>query len=91
MRNDVLRRSLTATVIVLLGISTAGCFKTFSEARTVVLSRCPELRTYTPEQQRRAAAELRKMPQDSVIALMTADYGTLRARCRAISNGAKQK
>lgn len=81
MRKDVLRRSLTALAIAPLMISIAACSD--EEIRTAIITRCPELATYTAEQQQRAAAELRALPRESVIALMTADYGTLRARCRA--------
>lgn len=46
--------------------------------------RCPPLAAYAAATQRRAAAELRRLPPGSDLARLVADYGTLRARCRAI-------
>ena len=52
----------------------AGCGTTISS--------CPPLRSYTPEFQERAAAELAGLPADSALAEMIADYGQLRDRLR---------
>ncbi len=74
--------SLRAIATLLLAISIAGCS---SVPRTATVVRCPPLAAYPADQQQRAAAELRALPSDSTVAGMIADYGTLRARCRALA------
>lgn len=44
---------------------------------------CPPLVSYTPETQRQAAAELRRLPKDSPLAKLVVDYGKTRAAIRA--------
>jgi len=48
--------------------------------------RCPPLVQYERQVQSAAAAELRGLPPGSAVARLVTDYGTLRARCRAISS-----
>jgi hypothetical protein len=43
---------------------------------------CPPLVAYSAATQRQAAAELRTLPGDSTLAVMTDDYGKLRKACR---------
>lgn len=81
MRNGVLRKCLTATGIALLTLSIAGCSD--EEVRVAVVTRCPALKQYSPEFQRRVAREVRALAAGSGVAQLVADYGTLRARCRA--------
>lgn len=45
---------------------------------------CPPLAVYSREDQRQAAREVRALPAGSKVARLVADYGTLRARCRAV-------
>jgi hypothetical protein len=51
--------------------------------------RCPPLAAYSATAQAAAAAELRRLPPGSPVAALVADYGTLRARCRAAASEAK--
>ena len=44
---------------------------------------CPSIVPYSPSIQQGAAAELKALPSNSVIARMMGDYGELRARIRA--------
>lgn len=68
--------------LALLPLLLTGCVTAPSE---MVLTRCPSLRTYTPEFQRKAADELSHLPQGSPVARLVTDYGQLRDACRALS------
>lgn len=52
-------------------------------APVVVPPRCPPLVAYDRRAQQAAAAAMRALPSASPLRGMVADYGTLRARCRA--------
>lgn len=54
-------------------------------ARTLVIAKCPVLKSYSPEQQKKAAEELKAMGVDSEIARMMVDYSKMRDACRAIT------
>jgi hypothetical protein len=89
MRNAVLRPSSRLIAIVLL-IASAPVLSNCSRIETlltepivVTVARCPPLETYSPENQKMAAAELRGLPGKSIVGQMVADYGTLRDKCRA--------
>jgi hypothetical protein len=45
---------------------------------------CPPLVQYDRNTQSAVSAELKKLPANSPVGRMIADYGTLRAKCRAI-------
>jgi hypothetical protein len=60
--------------MALFSAALAGC--------TTAGGGCPPLVTYSPAAQHRAAAELRALPNDSQLAVMTDDYGKLRKACR---------
>lgn len=81
MRNDVLRKCLSLIGILLLTSSMVACSE--EEVRVAVVTRCPPLKKYSLEFQKQVASEVRAMIQGSGAAVMIADYGTLRARCRA--------
>lgn len=49
----------------------------------VVTVQCLPLASYSPEEQRKAAAELAALPQGSSLAKLVIDYGKLRAADRA--------
>lgn len=68
--------------MICLGLLLMVC--TAAEPTRAPAVRCPPLAAYAPDVQRRAAAELRRLPPGSDLARLTADYGTMRARCRAI-------
>lgn len=78
-------RALFGTIIIL---SLAGCatmsHDNFVQARTLVIAKCPVLKSYTPEQQQRAANELREVGVNSQLANMLVDYSRMRDACRAI-------
>lgn len=48
---------------------------------------CPEPKTYTADEQSRAARELMDLPATSILAEMIADYGRERAELRACRRG----
>lgn len=48
---------------------------------------CPEPKTYTADEQTRAARELLALPPSSVLAAMIIDYGRERAALRACRRG----
>lgn len=60
-----------------LGVSIAGCNSSVER----VVGDCPKLELYSAEDQRRAAAEIRKNP-NSELARLVRDYGKLRKACR---------
>lgn len=78
---------LSFCVILLL----AGCSVPRSEIRTVVVNQCPVLQNYTPEQQKIAAQELRKLYTDSQLAIMITDYSKLRDACRIVNKRVRVK
>ena len=49
----------------------------------VIRLQCLPLANYTPEQQKKAAAELQSLPQGSELGAMMVDYGALRSADRA--------
>ena len=61
----------------------AACSVTTPSAATL----CPAPKTYTPDEQFRAARELMALPMTSMLAEMTADYGRERAVLRACRRG----
>ena len=61
------------------------------EIQTVVLNHCPILINYTPEQQKIAAQELRKLYPESVIVSMIIDYSKLREACRVVNKRVKAR
>lgn len=87
---------MKAFIVAILALTLAGCETTGGLAsyttssgqtitQTMVISKCPVLKQYTPEQLQKAADELGGLPSDSVIAEMVNDYGKTRAACRAIT------
>lgn len=62
------------TVMILSG----GCAKVASDPTT-----CPPVVQYSPEDQRRTAAELEALPQGSVIEGMLVDYHVMRRQAAA--------
>lgn len=64
-----------------LGLFVMWCQVSAPPARAPEI-RCPPLVQYDRTMQAKAAAELRK---GSPLGQMIADYGTLRARCRALA------
>ena len=76
--------------LILSGCSTlSGLSK--QEIQTVVFNRCPVLINYTPEQQKLAAEELRKLYPESVIVSMITDYSKLREACRVVNKRVKAR
>ena len=51
---------------------------------------CPALVEYSQEMRNRAADELERLPHDSALAAMIADYAALRASVRACREAARQ-
>lgn len=48
---------------------------------------CPPLAVYSERVQKEAADELRRLPAGSPTRRLITDYGTIRARCRALEGG----
>ena len=59
-----------------------GCASITPERVTLAYSKCPVLKKYTEEQMKKAASELKQLPNESQIASMITDYGKLREACR---------
>lgn len=57
--------------------------------RTLVIAKCPVLKSYSPEQQQKAADELKALGVDSELATMLVDYSKMRDACRAITKKKK--
>lgn len=47
-----------------------------------VVQKCPPLRQYSLDTQKRLAAELRSLPRETVVGRMVVDYKALRDACR---------
>lgn len=71
-------RVLVWLTISIGAIFSAGCSASIGDYRS---SGCPPLQTYSPEEQKQAAAEIRANP-NSRLAKMVGDYGRLRKACR---------
>lgn len=52
------------------------------QQNTVIIFKCPSLVKYDIDDQKAAAAEMKALPDTSVIARMIIDYGKLRDACR---------
>lgn len=74
----------SAITLSVLSFLLAGCASVTPERTEIVLSRCPTLKRYTPEQLKLAAEELKVMPTESQIAAMITDYSKLRDACRVV-------
>ena len=75
--------------LILSGCASIGLTK--QEIQTVVLNRCPVLINYTPEQQKMAAEELRKLYSESVLATFITDYSKFREACRVVNKRVKAR
>jgi hypothetical protein len=89
---------MKAFIVLTLALSLSACGTTDSLklsngtviTETMVISKCPVLKQYTPEQLQKAADELGGLPSESIIAEMITDYGKTRAACRAITQKLKK-
>ena len=68
--------------MILLQLLLTGCATGGSDQ--IYVLRCPPLIAYTAEFQGQVATELSAMPPTAATLEMMADYGTLRAKCRAL-------
>lgn len=57
--------------------------------QALVISKCPTLKQYTPEQLKAAAAELKQLASTSALAMLVTDYGKMRDACRALTKKLK--
>ena len=73
----------------------AGCAtmsqSEIAQTKTLVLAKCPVLKQYSQERLKKAASELRNLPDDSEVAALLTDYSKLRDACRAITKELKSK
>ena len=68
----------------LIGIALlSGC--AMGNSDPIYLTRCPTLVSYPPAVMSQAADEITAMPPTAVLPQMVADYGTLRQRCRGLT------
>lgn len=67
---------MSFAILTLVSFELAGC----QSAR--VVARCPPLKQYSLETQRKIAAELRALPPGALLGVVTADYKGLRDACR---------
>lgn len=59
-------------------------------SKTLVITKCPVLKSYSKEQLTEASAELKGLAADSKLALLITDYSKMRDACRAIVKKTKQ-
>lgn len=70
---------LTIPFLVVLG----ACTPIQQERATAIaIKQCPALKNYSREQLKRAASEIRNLPNESQIAILLSDYSKLRDACR---------
>jgi outer membrane murein-binding lipoprotein Lpp len=81
-----MKKILALASVVFLG----GCASLTPERIELALSTCPVLKTYTPEQMKQAASELKALPTESQIAVLVTDYSKLRQACRAAEKKLKE-
>lgn len=80
----------TAIGVISLSLFLGGCLARGEsvvttvkpQTNTVVIFKCPTLVKYDVDDQKAAAAEMKALPDTSVIARMITDYGKLRDACR---------
>jgi hypothetical protein len=82
-----------ATAILLSGCGTLSSMSDEERAqtRTLVIARCPILKQYSPERLKKAAEELKNLPEESELLSMLTDYGKMRDACRAITKELKKE
>ena len=54
----------------------------------VYIVKCPALTEYSRAEMDKSAHELARLPPDAATLVFMSDYGTLRAKCRALVDGA---
>lgn len=76
-------------MVIFLSLSLFGCAHMSRDdmlaAKTLVIAKCPVLKSYSTTEQKKAADELRALGVDSEIAKMLIDYSKMRDACRAIT------
>lgn len=70
---------LTIPFLVVLGACTP---MQQERATAIAINKCPALKNYSREQLKRAAGELRLLPNESQVAILLSDYSKLRDACR---------
>ena len=87
--SKMIKKLIAITSVLML----AGCatMDISPETKTLVLTRCPVLKQYSPQQLAKAAIELKNLSySDSEIEEMINDYGKLRKACKVITKKLKQ-
>ena len=61
-----------------------GCASSLNtqQNQSLVLTKCPSLKSYSQEKMQRAIATLKEIPDDSELVEILSDYGSLREACR---------
>jgi hypothetical protein len=59
-------------------------------ASVIAINKCPALKIYSREQLRKAAQELRNIPNESQLSIMLSDYSKLRDACRIAEQRLRQ-
>lgn len=72
------------------GCYMGNAYYTQDQVRTLVIAKCPVLKSYSLDQMKKAADELKLLPDDSQVAVMMTDYSKMRDACRAITKKLKQ-
>jgi hypothetical protein len=84
-----MNRLFAVMVLLMLG----GCATTSPKQESqlaLVISKCPVLVQYSPDQLKQAAKELKTLPSKSQVGKLVTDYGKLRDACRAITKKLKK-
>lgn len=83
MKSAWLKKTL---LLLIVATSIAGCETVRSDEPQAPLTLAPAVRSYTPDEMRRAADELAAMPADSIVAgVMIPDYQRMRDQARRLS------
>lgn len=61
-----------------------GCSSSLNNQQniSIVLSKCPTLKSYSKEKMQRAISQIRNLPDDSELIEILGDYSSLREACR---------
>lgn len=75
-------------IMFVIAFFISGCATT--GGTPINISQCPPLKSYSKAQRERAAQELRKLANNSELAVFISDYGKLREACRLIDNAVRR-
>lgn len=92
MKNRMMLLAVS-TAFILSGCATVSDMTSAEkqQAKTLILAKCPVLKQYSKETLKKAAQELKSLPDDSQLTVLLTDYSKMRDACRAITKELKKK